>query len=337
MVRSLVRWFGPRRFAGLVALAVLALAAGAALQIAYAGADWLPAAQLALFWLVLAGLGVALWSRVPRAARGRVLLAFGPGLALVAAGVLAPDLGVFFGGAGLGWIAASYIVGRGPTSMTYQAAVRHLRRNELPQAIAVMDRLIEGQPGDAEHLRFRAELHRLNGSPERARRDYEQAVRLAPDAPAGYLGLAELYLQQGQLDRARAYAVQALDRDPASWQAAHTLGMIADRQGDAPAAIEALERAHRAGIPDAHYRLLAHLWLARAHARMGQGAAAAAQVEALRGQAGALKAWRVVLAGEQAAPLRALLDADLVLAQQLIDGAVTAGSLAGAERTDGRA
>ena len=325
---ALLRWLGPRWSAALGGWFALALAAGIALQLAYPDADWRVSAQVGLIWLALAGLSVALLLRVSAAGRNRVLLAFSPGLALVALGVVLPDLAVFLVGAGVGWMAATQLVFRSPTSMTYQTAVKHLRRNELPEAIAVMDQLIERQPGDAEHYRFRAELHRLQGTLDRARRDYERAIERAPDEPGGYLGLAELHIQQGKLDRAQSYAEQALARDPTGWTAAYNLGLIADRQGDAAEAIAALDRALKARIPDARYRLLAHLWLARAYMRRGQVPAARQQLESLKKQVGALDEWRVVLASEQAAPLRDLLADDLDLAARLIDGAAPLEALA---------
>lgn len=335
MLRAFAQWLGPRWTAALIGLASVALAGGIALRIAYPDAAWRPAAQIALIWLAFAGLGVALLMRVSPARRGRVLLAFAPGLALIAGGIVAPGLAVFFVGAGIGWMAATQLALRSPTNMTYQTAVRHLHRSEIPEAIAVMDGLIKDQPGDAEHHRFRAELHRLNGALDRARRDYERAVKLAPDAPSGYLGLAELSVQQGKLDRACDYAEQALARDPSGWPAAYNLGLIADRQGDAAEAILYLERALRARIPDRRHRLLAELWLARAYMRRGQLATARQHVAALSKQSGALDEWRVVLASEQAAPLRDLLTDDLDLAARLIDGTAPLEALtvqAGEER-----
>lgn len=326
-MRSFARWLGPRWSAALAGLFALALAGVVALQLAYAGAAWRPAAQVTLVWLALAGLGAALLARVSPAGRGRVLLAFSPALALVALGVVLPELADFLVGGGIGWIVAAQLVFRGPTSMTYQTAVKHLHRNELPEAIAVMDRLIEQEPGDAEHYRFRAELYRLQGTLNLAQRDYERAISLAPDAPGGYLGLAELHIQQGKLDHAQDYIEQALVRDPAGWAAPYNLGLIADRQGSAANAIGALEQALKARIPDARHRLLAHLWLARAYMRRGQTPPARRQLEALKKHATALDAWRMVLASEQAAPLRDLLARDLDLAARLIDGSAPLATL----------
>jgi len=324
---AFVRWLGPRWSAALGVLVAVALVGGIALQMAYPDAEWRQSAQVALAWLALAGVGVALMARVAPSGRRRIVLAFSPGLALVALGVVLPELADFLVGAGIGWMIAAQIIFRSPTSMTYQTAVRHLHRNELPEAIAVMDQLIEGQPDDAEHYRFRAELYRLQGALDRAQRDYERAIKHAPDQPGGYLGLAELHIQQGEFDRAQDYAEQALVRDPSSWTAPYNLGLIADRQGDAASAIAALEQALKARIPDARYRLLAYLWLARAYLRRGQTPAARKQLEVMRKHDGALDEWRVLLASEQAAPLRDLLARDIDLAARLIDGAVPLDAL----------
>lgn len=317
---TFVRWLGPRWSLALGVLALVALVGGVALQLAYPDAEWRQSAQVALVWLALAGLGVALLVRVTPDGRGRVLRAFAPGLALVAAGIVLPELADFLVGAGLGWMIAAQIIFRSPTSMMYQRAVRHLHRNELPEAIEVMDQLIERQPDDAEHYRFRAELYRLQGALDRAKRDYERAINYAPDSPGGYLGLAEVYVQQGQLDRARGYAEQALARDSSGWMAAYNLGLIADRQGDAAEAILMLERALDARIPDARHRLIAYLWLARAYLRRGQIPAARKQLEAMKKHAGAVDEWRLIFASEQAAPLRDVLADDVDLAARLIDG-----------------
>lgn len=317
---AFARWLGPRWTAALGTLVAVALLGGIALQLAYPDAAWRQSAQIALMWLALAGLALALLSRVAPSGRNRVLLAFSPGLALVAMGIVLPELAMFLVGAGIGWIVVAQIIFRSPTSMAYQNAVKHLRRNELPEAIEVMDRLIERQPNEAEHYRFRADLYRLQGALDRARRDYEHAIEHAHYAPGGYLGLAEVHIQQGQFDRAQGFAEQALAREPSGWMAAYNLGLIADRQGDAAEAILYLERALGSHIPDARYRLLSYLWLARAYLRRGQTPAARKQLEGLKKHAGTVDEWRAIFASEQAAPLRALLADDVDLAARLIDG-----------------
>jgi tetratricopeptide (TPR) repeat protein len=249
----------------------------------------------------------------------QMVLRLGPGLLLLGVGVLLPDYLLFFGGAGVGWIVVSPLVLRGRVRMEYQAAIRHLRRNEYEQAIAIMDRLIQAEPDQTEHRRFRAELHRLSGDLPSAARDYERIVELAPDAPEGYAGLSEVCAQQGDYEQARTHGLGALERGPGRWMPAYNLGMIEDRLGHADAAAGYLEKALAAGLPHRRYRLLARLWLARSYYRQGRADDARAQIALMRQQASGLREWRVIFQSEQAAPLRGLLEADADLAEQLLN------------------
>jgi len=204
--------------------------------------------------------------------------------------------------------------------MQYRAAVRHLRRSEYEQAIALMDHLISAEPDDPGHYRFRAELHHIAGDLARAQDDYEQVVRLAPGLPDGYLGLAEIFAQGEDYRSAHRYALAALDCKPGHWMPAYYVGMIEDRLGDSAAAITHLNMALAAGIPRSRYRLLTRLWLARNDYRQGQQDAAREQLRLMRQQRQGLAEWQVVLQSDQAAPLRHLLGNDIHLAWQLLEG-----------------
>jgi tetratricopeptide (TPR) repeat protein len=263
-------------------------------------------------------------------ARRSLWLTLGPALALWSLGVLWPERLGFFGGAGLGWVLIAQFVLRSRERMEYQAAIRHLRHGDYEQAVAVVDALIDAQPDVAEHRRFRGELHRLFGHLQEAAADYEHMVRLDPASPAGYLGLAEVYAQQGIYERALDFARQALERDSRGWMAAYNLGLIEDRLADAEEAIQHLERALSVGIPHSRYRLLARLWLARNHYRQGRTEAARQQLERMRKQASGVRDWRVIFESEHAAALRALLEADVTLAQQLLSGEAPLEALDGA-------
>ncbi|HVO70104.1 MAG TPA: tetratricopeptide repeat protein [Aggregatilineaceae bacterium] len=251
-------------------------------------------------------------------ARRSLWLALVPALALWSLGVLWPERLGFFCGAGLGWVLIAQFVLRARERMEYQVAIRHMRHGDYQQAVTVVDALIDAQPDVAEHRRFRAELHRLFGHLQEAAADYERMVRLDPTSPAGHLGLAEVYAQQGIYERALDYAQQALERDPRGWKAAYNLGLIEDRLEDAEEAITHLELALSAGIPHRRYRLLARLWLARNHYRRGQTEIARQQLEQMREQANGLRDWQVIFENEHSAALRALLEADVTLAQRLL-------------------
>jgi tetratricopeptide (TPR) repeat protein len=198
----------------------------------------------------------------------------------------------------------------------YQAAIRHLRRSEYAQAVAIMDGLIKAGRR-INHRRFRAELYRLSDCAGCGLRAY---LTLAPARAEGYSGLAEVCVQQGDFQEARNYAQQAVERQPRQWITAYNLGMIEDRLGEAAPAVEHLHMALAAGIPHSRERLLTRLWLARNYYRQGKSAEALGQLGLMRKEADGVQAWRVVLATEQAAPLRSLLGADVALARRLLDG-----------------
>ncbi len=264
--------------------------------------------------------------------RGRAwkgwLLVIGPALILLVLAVLVADWRLFFVGGALGWLLAAQFIRRGRTGPKYRAAIRHLRAGELDKALAVMDGLLRAEPDDAEHLRFRAELRRLAGHLEQAARDYERLIALLPESADGYIGLAELWVQRGDYQRARDCAQQGAAHDPHGWTPAYTLALIADRLGEAQEAIAHAQAALDAGIPDRRFRLLVHLWLARGHARLGQWDEARAAVSQVRADTRAFAEWDAILASEQAGQIRAMLGPDVQVARALREGALSVQALA---------
>ncbi|MCL4238922.1 MAG: tetratricopeptide repeat protein [Anaerolineae bacterium] len=251
----------------------------------------------------------------------RLLLAFGPALVLLVLAALVADWRLFFAGGALGWLLAAQFIQRGRTGPQYRIAIRHLRAGELDRALDVIDDLFRAEPDDPEHLRFRAELHRLAGHLEQATRDYERLIALLPESADGYIGLAELWVQRGDYERAREYARQGAARDPRGWTPAYTLALIADRLGEAQEAITQAQAALDAGIPDRRFRLLVHLWLARGHARLDRWDEARAAVSQVRADSRAFAEWDAILASEQAGQIRAMLGADVQVARALREGA----------------
>lgn len=319
MLRRLWSWLGAERAWALAILLVGMLGGIVAAQVLVDDANLRLSVQLAFVWVFVAALGLALSSRVTGPVRQRLWLTLGPGLILLAIGILLPPLALFFGGGGLGWMVAAQFVLRGSVRMEYQSAIKYMRAGNYDQAIEVMDRLIRAEPNAAEHYRFRAELFRLGGKPDKAIKDYRRVTRLAPDALAGYAGLAETALSQGDLGTAQMYALQALERDSGGWMAAYNLGMIADRRGEAGAAVDYLARALDARIPQSRYRLMARLWLARNYVRLGRRDDAQREVERIRKESAGLREWEAIMQSEEAASLRDLLAEDVALARELLE------------------
>lgn len=332
VLRELANWLGEWRWRLLVVLFALTLSLTLLVQFAFGGESWQLTVQLGLVWLFLLVLLVVLGSRMQGNSRRSFLVALGPALLLLGIGLFVPDYALTFAGAAFGWMIAAQIILRNRVRMEYQTAVKHLRKNEITQALASMDDLIAAEPHDPNHYRFRAELYRLADRVDRAEADYRKVVTLTPDAPAGYIGLAEVAAQQGDFALASRWASQAAEKAPHDWLAAYTLGLVSDRLHEHARAIQHLTRAQQLGLPDSRYRLLTHLWLARNYYGQGQIDDAQREMTAVRQQQAGWRAWQVILESEQAAALRRLLAADVALAGRVIEGSAGLDDLASSSR-----
>jgi predicted Zn-dependent protease len=232
----------------------------------------------------------------------------------------------------VGWIAAgAMIFGKSRAPMQYRQAVKAMRKNDYDAAVKAMDSLIKAEPQEPNHYRFRAELLRLWGKTDRARRDYQQMTTLAQDdatRAVAFNGLAEIDLQTGKYEAAREAAQKACDLAPGEWVAAYNLGLIQDRVSDAPGAIDSLNRALAAKIPDSRHRLLVYLYLLRAHSRRQDSAAATHTLALLRKERAGLREWQSILHSDQAQVLRDVLAADIDTARRLMDGELAPAALA---------
>lgn len=254
----------------------------------------------------------------PVAERLRLGLLLGPAALMLALAIAVPRWAMFFGGGALAWAVATWLLWQGQSQIGYRAAIRHLRRNQLTEAIAAMDALIAAEPEQAGHYRFRAELHRLAGDLGAAERDYLQVMRLSPGSADGYLGLAEVAIQRGEYAEAQQYAQRAAQCAADDWRVRYTRALLADRLVDAREALESAQAALSAGLADRRMAVLLHLWRVRAYARLGDLDSAQAALHDLRASASGLQDWGRVLDSPQAAALRALMADDLRDAQALL-------------------
>jgi tetratricopeptide (TPR) repeat protein len=237
--------------------------------------------------------------------------------------VFLPDMLALTMGLALGWVLAGMFIFKPRGPMQYQKAVKLLRKSEFADAVKEMDALIREEPQDPNHYRFRAEILRVWGKLDRARRDYEKMTQLAPDSAVAFNGLAEVTLQAGRYDEARVAALKAFELAPDEWVAAYNLGMIEDRLGEAEGAAEHLNLALQQRIGDVRHRMLIHFYLVRAYARLGQMEDADAAVQAIRKHRSGLDEWQVILDSPQAATLRAVIADDVAAAARLADDQMT--------------
>jgi tetratricopeptide (TPR) repeat protein len=295
------------------------------------GQEWVIPVQSALFLIAVVGAAVIIVGKLEREDRQRWIALLVPAVgAIILAVFFLPHLALVLVGGAVGWIVAGLIVFRGRSPIEYQKAIRHLRRSEYEQAVKIMDGVIKDEPNQPNHYRFRAELLRLWGKLDRARRDYVKMTELDPQSAVAFNGLAEVDLQAGRFDEALDAANAAAALAPDEWVALYNLGMIEDRLARSNDAVTHLARALELGVRDARHRLLIHLYLARAHARLGDTASAQAAVIALRKDKGGLNEWSTILVSDQAETLRAVIGADVETAGQLIAGKLDVSALGAA-------
>jgi predicted Zn-dependent protease len=333
MIRRFRIFIGPARLRLLLILLAITGLGNIILNFFAGQLEWARPAQTILALIFLVGAAVIIGGRMDNYERGRWTGLLLPAFGAVLLGVLLlPDYLLLMMGLALGWIVAGLLLFRPRGPMQYQQAVKQLRRSQYADAVKTMDGLIRDEPDNPNHYRFRAEILRLWGKLDRARRDYEHMIRLEPDSAVAHNGLAEVLLQAGNYEAARQAALQAYQLAPGEWVAAYNLGMIEDRLAAAGDAIEHLNRALQARVPDARHRLLIHFYLARAYARRGDLDAAREAVAALRKQRSGLQEWQTILESDQAETLRKVIQADIDAAQALADGRLAVEALAQEDR-----
>lgn len=289
---------------------------------------WVRPAQTLLALTFVLGTAVIVWTRLDRFDRGRWLGLLAPAVGAILLGLLVlPQFLLPLLGAAFGWVIAGLFVfnPRGP--MEYTKAVKHLRRSEYEDAVKIMDGLIRENPKTASHYRFRAEILRIWGKLDRAKRDYRKMTELEPDSAVAWNGLAEVCLQAGDYPAAQQAADKAYQLAPDEWVAAYNLGMIEDRTGQAAAAVGHLREALKVRVPDTRHRLLIYLYLIRAYVRLNDLTAAETELATLKKQRGGIQEWRTIFASDQADTLRAVLEADVNTAEALLNGTLTPADL----------
>lgn len=292
-------------------------------------APWVATAQsLLVSAFIVGGTGIVL-SAMPRDERQRWLSILAPayGLVILAVTILRPYSTLLLGGA-VGWMIAASLIFKPRSPMAYREAVRALRKNEYAEAVKIMDDLIKAESQNPNHYRFRAELLRLWGKLDRARRDYVKMTELDPSSAIAYNGLAEVDLQAGQFARAREAALKAYSIAHGEWVAAYNLGMIEDRMGDAESAVKHLNEALVMRVPDVRHQMLIHFYLVRNYARLNDSDAANRELEMLRKYRKGLGDWETILNSDQAETLRAVLGQDVKDAEALMNGELDLAALA---------
>lgn len=321
MIKQVQLFLGPARARALVLLLGITGLISLILNAFVDQGEWVRPAQTALVLVFLVGAAMIVGGRMRREERIRWALILAPSLGAILLGVtVLPQYLTPLLGAAAGWVIAGAFIFRQRVPKEFSDAIKFLRKGQYEESVKAMDAAIKNDPENENYYRFRAEVFRMWGKLDRARRDYQRMTELAPDSAVAFNGLAEVYLQSGKFDLAREAGLKAYDLAPAEWVAAYNLGMIEDRLRDSQRAVEHLRRALALRVPDVRHRLLIHLYLARAYTRLGDLDAAQAELAEIKRHRSGLEEWQSILQHDEAAALREVLAADVQLAQDLIDG-----------------
>jgi tetratricopeptide (TPR) repeat protein len=296
------------------------------------GAGWVLPTQILLAAAFIVG---ALLIYTPAEGRNRVIAGAVPAFGAVILGIVfLPQYLLILSGAGLGWFVAALFLFRQQTPRDVVVAIRQMRKGNYKDAVVAIDEMIKRDRNNPEHYRLRAMIFRLDGRLDRSLRDYEMMLKLADRGEAGdairaeaYDGLSEVHLQAGRYEKAHEAAMSAHNLYPDNWVPLYNLGLINDRLRQSEQVVEHLTTAFDRKIPDARQRLLAHLYLARAHNRLGDSEAAQSQVSQMENLWKGLEGLEKLMNDEQSAPLSAVLAEDVKTARALMIDELDANEL----------
>jgi len=116
----------------------------------------------------------------------------------------------------------------------------YVRKNDLESALNLTRKEVKKRPKSAPiHFLF-GQILNLKGDNDRAEKEYESAIKLAPNWSEPYKGLASLYLRQKKISKAIS-RIEGLYNDSPSFAAGMNLAMLYEYAGDYGAALKTYE------------------------------------------------------------------------------------------------
>jgi protein O-GlcNAc transferase len=151
------------------------------------------------------------------------------------------------------WLRAAMLAPK-DVAPRHQLALAYLRENRMAEARQMLGQLRQIEPENLVHLLNLGFLSARLGEFDAAQSAFRTACRLAPQSPAGYVALVQLYLQaNSNLSEARELAQTAVTLDPSAPNYS-LLSTACDRAGDAAGALSAIEKAMELAPENAAYR-----------------------------------------------------------------------------------
>src|SRR5438477_4239195 len=131
----------------------------------------------------------------------------------------------------------------GSPVIKYSLARVYAQTNNLNQAIATADQVVNLSPRFVDAVLLRAELHLKNGDAQSVVDSLAAIVKQSPGLPGAELMLAEAYRALGRLDDASSVVREQIKRSPQNAASYFMLGIILQQQKKMAEAREALEKA----------------------------------------------------------------------------------------------
>jgi putative PEP-CTERM system TPR-repeat lipoprotein len=114
----------------------------------------------------------------------------------------------------------------------YLEVLNLIKQNKLEEAQNKTTSLLKQYPNEADYYNLKALLETVKKDTTAAQQSYEKAITLEPNNILAHLGSAKLFLENGQLDKAKEYANKALAINDKSINAYLLLADVANKQKD---------------------------------------------------------------------------------------------------------
>lgn len=122
------------------------------------------------------------------------------------------------------------------TQMLY--AVILLNKNELDEAIVVLERVLEIDPQRYVVYRYLGEIYESKGDKQRSQEYFEKFTRHASEGVETLVAMGDMSERKGELEKAKSHYEQALLMKPEDVSTSMKLGLILEHTGDYDAALK---------------------------------------------------------------------------------------------------
>jgi TonB family protein len=120
-------------------------------------------------------------------------------------------------------------------------AIRLYNENNYQAAIEILRRAVKERKDDAQAWLHLGIAFSRVGKSKDARKAFEQTIKLKPNLPQAYIGMAYVLLDAYNLPEAERYALRAVGVDSSNAEAHYALGLIVLRRNDAAKALAEAE------------------------------------------------------------------------------------------------